>query len=319
MNVSKQSIVGQNYMHTKPTVSTIMPFYNTPGTFIQEAIKSVFAQRYDSWELLLVDDGSIGESTDIARDFAKRYPEHVRYLEHPAHENRGLSASRTLGITEAKGQFIAFLDSDDVWLPHKLEQQLAIIDAHPEVMMIYGNTQYWYSWTGSREDQRRDFIPKLGVRAGTVVHPPALLPLFLRGEAAVPCTCSIVVRREVFEQIGGFEASFPNMYEDQVFYSKVCLEAPVLVADTCWDRYRQHPGSTCSTAERTGQERAARRTFLNWLEQYVAARQIKDPEVWKALREELRRHETSQGSDVSDLAQYFRRRMRKLVRRMRPF
>src|SRR5918999_1055965 len=115
-------------MSSKPLVSVIMIFLNAEK-FIEEAIESVFAQTYDSWELLLVDDGSTDDSTDIALRYAQQNPERVRYLEHDSHLNRGMSASRNLGITHAIGEYIAFLDADDVWLPHKLEQQVAILSS----------------------------------------------------------------------------------------------------------------------------------------------------------------------------------------------
>jgi glycosyltransferase involved in cell wall biosynthesis len=268
-------------------VSVIMPFFNTPVQFLQEAVESVFTQSYENWELLLVDDGSTSECSIVARQCAVRYPEKVRYLEHPGHHNRGASASRNLGIHHAKGDYIALLDADDVWLPHKLEQQVAIIESHPAAAMVYGNTQYWYSWTGNAEDRRRDFVPRLGLNPNSLVDPPRLLPSFLRGDAAVPCTCSLLVRREVFNEIGGFETAFPNMYDDQVFYSKVCLAASVFVADTCWDRYRQHPDSTCSVSKDTGQDLSSRRTYLKWLTEYITQKQCVDQDVWRVLRREL--------------------------------
>src|SRR5919198_1004258 len=105
-----------------PLVSAIIIFLNAER-FIQEAIESVFAQTYDAWELLLVDDGSTDGSTAIARRYAEQHPGKVRYLEHNGHQNRGKSASRNLAIRNCTGEYIAFLDADDVWLPRKLEQQ----------------------------------------------------------------------------------------------------------------------------------------------------------------------------------------------------
>lgn len=285
---------------------------------MREAIESVLAQSYEDWEILLVDDGSAGESTGQAQQYARQYPGKVRYLDHRGHRNRGLSASRNLGIEQARGQYIALLDADDVWFPHKLEQQVAILESCPEAAMLYGNTEYWYSWTGNAEE-RRDFVPRLGLKPNTLIDPPTLLPSFLRGDAAVPCTCSLLVRREVFDDIGGFEAAFPNMYEDQVFYSKVCLAAPVFVADTCWDRYRQRPESICAVAEKTGQAHTARLIYLRWLEQYVSAQQNEDPEVWKALRAELRRCNSARGWDVLEPLEYIKRRVRKVLLRMRSY
>ena len=89
-------------MSSKPLVSGIIIFRNTQK-FIEEAIQSVFAQTYDNWELLLVDDGSTDGSREIAQRYAIQYPEKVRYLEHENHQNLGVSAARNLGVTSAKG------------------------------------------------------------------------------------------------------------------------------------------------------------------------------------------------------------------------
>src|ERR687886_2833620 len=122
---------GMNRMSSEPLVSNIVIFLDA-GRFIQEAIESVFAQTHGTWELLLVDDGSTDDSTQIARRYAARCPEKVRYLEHPGHQNRGKEISRNLGISHAEGEYIAFLDADDVRLPHALEQQVAILNSYPE-------------------------------------------------------------------------------------------------------------------------------------------------------------------------------------------
>ena len=90
-------------MSSKPLVSVIVIFFNAED-FIQEAIESVFAQTYEHWELLLVDDGSTDKSRSIAERCAEQYPDKVRCLEHEGHQNRGMSASRNLGIDNAKYQ-----------------------------------------------------------------------------------------------------------------------------------------------------------------------------------------------------------------------
>jgi glycosyltransferase involved in cell wall biosynthesis len=295
-----------------PLVSVIIPFYDTPEPFITQAIESVIAQRYGNWEILLVDDGSTGRCTPVAQGYAQANPARVKYLEHPGHENRGLSASRSLGFRHAKGKFIAFLDADDVWFPNKLEDQVAILDAQPQAGMIYGRTQYWWSWTGNVEDRERDRIQDHGIRADALVKPPLLLMLFLRGKAAVPPPSSILVQRVVMEASGGFEtfgepdmvghartpeerramvSCLNNLYEDQVFYAKICLETPVFVSNDCWDRYRQHPESLCAVAT-SEQNRFARLTYLAWLEQYLSKHGLRDTKVWRALRSEMwfRRH-----------------------------
>ena len=134
-------------MPDRPRVSAVVIFLNEER-FLGEAIASVRSQSLDGWELLLVDDGSTDASAALAREAAASEPERIRYLEHPGHANRGMSASRNLGLAATRGEFVAFLDADDVWLPERLERAVALLDAHPEAEMVYGRTQYWRSWSG---------------------------------------------------------------------------------------------------------------------------------------------------------------------------
>src|SRR6516165_6057064 len=90
--------------------------------FLEEAVQSVFDQRLADWELILVDDGSTDRSTQMARDLAAR-DKRIRYVDHPGHENRGMSATRNLGVACATAPYIAFLDADDVWTSDKLTEQ----------------------------------------------------------------------------------------------------------------------------------------------------------------------------------------------------
>jgi glycosyltransferase involved in cell wall biosynthesis len=276
-------------MSNNALVSIITIFLNAEK-FIEEAIESVFAQTYDNWELLLVDDGSTDDSTQIALRYAERYPGKVRYLEHPGPRNRGMSASRNLGISQAEGEYIAFLDADDVWLAHKLQQQVAILGAHPEAGMVYGKTQYWHSWTRNPEDAHRDFVPQLGVRTDALFEPPMLLTLLHPlGRAASPPPSDLLLRWEVIERTGGFEESFRGknqLYEDQAFLSKVYLNESVFVASECWDRYRQHPEQCISVVRKAGQYHSVRLFFLSWLEEYLYNQGVEDAEIWKLLREE---------------------------------
>jgi len=154
-------------MNNKPLVSTVIIFLNAER-YIEEAIESVFAQTYDNWELLLADDGSTDGSSAIAHRYAERYPERVRYVEHPGHENRGMSATRNLGFRNARGEYLALLDADDVWLAHKLEQQVAILNAQPNAGMVYAPTQYWYSWADHSESAPADYVPDLGVAPNSI-------------------------------------------------------------------------------------------------------------------------------------------------------
>src|SRR5438876_10917096 len=107
-------------MSNQPLVSVVIIFWNAER-FLREAIESVFAQAYVNWELLLVDDGSTDGSTAIARSGVEQDPQRVRYVEHPGHDNRGMSASRNLGIGNAQGAVVAFLDAEHVRPSNLLE------------------------------------------------------------------------------------------------------------------------------------------------------------------------------------------------------
>jgi glycosyltransferase involved in cell wall biosynthesis len=291
-------------------VSVVIPFYNTPPRFLEEAILSVFAQTYRNWELFLVDDGSVGPSSELALAWSERHPERVHYLEHPEHANRGTSASRNLGIKHGKGAYAAFLDSDDVWLPRKLEAAVHILEKNPEAGMVYGNTKYWYGWTGKFKDEQLDFTPRLGVEPDRSYQPPFLLPLFLEGKAAVPCPTSLLVRMTVLEQIGGFEESFTTPDEDQAFYAKVCLSVGIFVSGDCHELYRQHPSSVVAVARQEGTVDESRGMFLRWLHGYLIRTQVTDIGVWRELRRESWR--------IGPTSRFFPgKRMPLLVRRVR--
>ena len=267
-----------------PRVSVIMIFLNEEK-FIREAIESVLVQTYESWELLLVDDGSTDESSSIARQDANRYPGKVRYLEHDGHQNRGMSAARNLGLHEARGEYITFLDADDLWLPHKLERHVQILDSHPGVAMVCGRAQWWYSWTGKADDIHRDFIQPLDTDIDTLVEPPKLLVLSLLDPFS--SLCNILVRRAVVEAVGGYEDSFRGMYEDQVFRAKLCLSSTAFVSSDCAYRYRQHPEACTARCTRAGTYYSTRQVYLHWVEEYLSQKAAKGTEVWKVLQKEL--------------------------------
>jgi glycosyltransferase involved in cell wall biosynthesis len=267
---------------SQPLVSAIMIFRDEER-FIRQAIESVFAQAYDEWELLLVDDGSQDGSAQIARDYARRFPQKVRCLEHPHRESLGMSASRNLGIDNAKAELIAFLDADDVWLPDKLAEQIAILRSYPEAAMVYGATQYWYGWTGDAKDEARDFVARLDVEPETLVRPPLLVNSLLRNQVAT--ATAGLIRREAARQVGGYENSFRGLFEDQVFHSKVCLERPVYVSSRCWYRYRRHADSCCTQAA-GDQERSARLAFLDWLEKYSRLKGSGNDETYAIIERE---------------------------------
>lgn len=267
-----------------PLVSVMIPFYNTPSAFLVEAIESVLGQTYAHWELLLVDDGSTNlASSEVAQTYVATHPNKIRYLMHPGHVNRGLGPSRQLALSEAQGELVAFLDADDLWLPHKLTEQVALMIEHLEVGAIYGRTKYWYSWSDNPEEARRDYFPPIGQLKEMILPPPELLILFIQQQVAIPCMCSIMVRRTILEAIGGFEKGVHDFYyEDQMLYIKICQFVSVLVSDQCWDYYRQHSDSgTYKTGDTYLQ---LHRGYLDWLESYFEQDRVTNVRVWRTLR-----------------------------------
>ncbi len=270
-------------MLNQPLVSAILIFLNEEK-FIEEAIASVLAQTYSNWELILVDDGSTDHSSAIAKSYAEKLYQKVKYIEHEGHKNLGMSASRNLGIDNAQGEYIAFIDGDDVWLPNKLEQQVAIVSAQPDAAMVSGKTQWWYSWTGKESDKQRDFLQKLNLPLDTLVQPPAILTLFLQDEWA--SLHDLLIKKEAITAVGGYENSFPGMYEDQVFHAKLCSNFPAYIADRCWCRYRQHEAAcTFKTHDTDKGYFTARKAFLIWLQDYL--QQAGDTQVLLIVNQEL--------------------------------
>ncbi len=306
-------------MSGEPLVSVIIIFLDAEK-FLEEAIQSVYAQDFDDWELLLVDDGSTDRSTEIALKHAGDAPEKVSYWEHIRHENRGMSASRNVGIRQSRGRYIAFLDADDVWLQHKLKEQVAILESHPDAGMVYGASQYWRTWMPQLPAEPLfDSIPDLGIAPNTLVQPPALLTGALNATARTPCPSDLMVRAELARRVGGFEEHFRGiyqLYEDQAFLSKVYLVSPVFVTGTCWDKYRQHPDSCVSVVKKSGSKYTAGLYYLRWLSEYLVQQGVDNKEIWKALRRKRRQYRLPQVYRLLENTEGRLRGLRRLPRRM---
>jgi glycosyltransferase involved in cell wall biosynthesis len=274
-------------MSEKPLISIITPFLNRED-FLAEAIESVFAQTYEQWELLLVDDGSTDGSADVARRYAAEHPDRVRYLAHADRANRGPSASRNLARRHARGEWIALLDSDDVWYPVKLHTQLELLRAHPGARVIVNASQYWHGWTGHAEDLSRDRIVPVGGAQDAVTPPPRLLEdLYPLGPGNAPCVASVLLRSDLLEQIDGWEEDVRDPYEDQYFLTKIYLVAPVYIASLCLDRYRIHPTSFMKSGLSGDDYHTNRRRYLDWFEAYLADRGLSDSRAGHLVRRAL--------------------------------
>lgn len=116
--------------------SVIMPCYNS-GTFIRQAIESVRQQTYRDWELVVVDDGSTDDSADIIKGM-ERIDGRIKYFKNDTPSGSPIFP-RNIGVKHAHGRYIAFLDSDDIWLPNKLERQLKMFDQYEDMVICFSN------------------------------------------------------------------------------------------------------------------------------------------------------------------------------------
>jgi glycosyltransferase involved in cell wall biosynthesis len=252
----------------RPKISVITPFLNAE-TFLQHAINSVQTQTFSEWELLLVDDGSTDRSPSIASLAAAGDPR-IKLLQRPPELGGGAAAARNVGLRAAAGEFVAFLDADDVYESRMLEVYLGAFRGRPEVAMVYGPTRWWI-----QENPGRDWIASMDRQAERTHQPPSLLAwTIVLQMAEVPYTCAVLIRRSAIEAVGGFEEHF-ELYEDQALWAKLLLRFPAHVLSYCGARYRQHPGSTSVRAiadrkyDRLGPH-SARAKFLEWLHEYIA-------------------------------------------------
>jgi glycosyltransferase involved in cell wall biosynthesis len=277
-----------------PLVSVVMSFLNG-AKFIRDSVDSVLAQTYENWELVLVDDGSTDPSSEIARKYSESQPTKIRYVEHPGHANRGVTVSRNVAIRHCRGAYVALLDVDDQWLPGKLSQQVALMEANPEAIMIFGASLYWRSWTGTPEDADADAVREIWTAPDRLVQPPTMLKVsYPLGKGGAPCPSDLLLRKRFVEAIGGFVEEFVGIYqlfEDQAFLAKVYLNGAVFVSSQCWTRYRVHEDSCVSTVKQAGHYHRVRLYYLKWLKAYLRAAGVKDPQIRRTLDETLRRYD----------------------------
>ncbi len=192
-----------------PLVSVIIPTYNR-GWIIKEAIDSVLAQDYRDFELIVVDDGS----TDNTPEVLDAYRGTIKVFRQ---ENKGVSAARNRGIAEASGRFIAFLDSDDLWLPQKLSRQVEFFNTTPDAL-ICQTEEVWIRSGVRVNPKKRHQKP-----SGMIFEPS--LALCLVSPSAV------MIRRSLLEIVGNFDETLPAC-EDYDLWLRISCRFPVYRIDT---------------------------------------------------------------------------------------
>jgi glycosyltransferase involved in cell wall biosynthesis len=167
-------------------VSVIIPTYNR-ANFVVEAIESVLAQTYKNFEIIVVDDGS----TDGTEKTLEPYRDRIVYI---YQENQGPAAARNAGIRRATGQYIAFLDSDDLWMRDKLELQVEYLDEHPDYGLIHTNFERWELCNGEVVQVRLGY--RYPIPTGYIHR-----YMFMGGAVLIP---TVLLRKECFHKVGYF-------------------------------------------------------------------------------------------------------------------
>jgi glycosyltransferase involved in cell wall biosynthesis len=215
-----------------PLVSIIMNVRNG-GAFLREALDSVMTQTFADWELIVWDDCSTDDSASIVSHY---HDERIRYFLSP--EETPLGTARDRAIRQARGEWLAFLDQDDVWLPHKLEKQIALIDHG--VGIIYGRTVLFDSRRGDLRDydyaHEFETLPEGDIFAELFRH------------ACFIAMSSAVLRRSAVVEIGGVPDTI-QVVPDYYLYVAIARHYRARAVQEIVTRYRTHPGSMSSSRD----------------------------------------------------------------------
>jgi glycosyltransferase involved in cell wall biosynthesis len=206
-----------------PEISVIIPTYNS-AAYLAQAVDSVLAQSHKDLEALVIDDGSADDTEQVMR----RYGLPVRYLRQA---NQGVAVARNRGIEESRARWIAFLDADDTWLPHKLERQMAALRESPGARACYS------AFTVVSSD-----LDAIGVRRSPR-EGTALEDLVLRGNV-IGSICTVVCDRALFDRTGGFDPAL-SQCADWDMWLRLAVHTDFLYIDEPLVTYRQH-GSNMS-------------------------------------------------------------------------
>jgi glycosyltransferase involved in cell wall biosynthesis len=234
-----------------PLVSVVMPAYNC-AEVVAEAIESALAQGYPNLEILVVNDGSTDDTATVLARFADR----IRVIDVP---NGGPARARNIGLGRARGEYIAFLDADDVWIPGKLAAQVAHLQAHPEVGVCYTG---WHVWHG---DDRGVFVrPPWSARALSAPAIDAAHSGWIYGRLLFDCellTTTVMIRAGVARETGFFDTALA-VGEDYDYWLRLSRARQITRLDCIGALYRVLANSASRTARRVNFEYEVVRTAV---------------------------------------------------------
>ena len=227
-------------------VSVIIPTYNR-ADYLKLALKSVIEQTYKNIEVIVVDDGSTDHTAEVIASFNNS---RIKYF---YQENTGLpAAGRNLGLRECSGAYIAFLDSDDMWHPEKLEKQVRYLCEHPQYYLVYSN-----AWIIDDFELQKGLLLKSGtLKQGKIFRK------LINGNFIPVMT--VLMRREVFENVGFFNEDYSiRAAEDYEYWLRIALHYKFGFIDEPLAMYRKHSGSTISKANSAQLGQKVLSLFLN--------------------------------------------------------
>ena len=201
-------------------VSVIVPVYNR-AHLVSETIESILAQTYEPVEIILINDGSTDESLSILKKYESQFPENIRVIDQ---KNQGQIAARNNGIKIARGEYVAFLDSDDLWLEEKLERQIPLFEEG--VALVYSGTNI------IDENGRTIRIEPADQSISGYIYPQLLVKNRMTGG-------TVVVTAEVLKQVGVFSSEF-KAAENWDLWLRICKLYSARVVSEPLIKYRVH-------------------------------------------------------------------------------
>jgi glycosyltransferase involved in cell wall biosynthesis len=233
-----------------PTVSVVMPTYNRVG-LLPDTITSILDQDFEDLEFLVVDDGSTDNTAEVIREIQEKEPR-LRYL--PLPENRGIGYARQTGLEHVSGRYIALADSDDLWLPDKLEVQVELLEKYPEIDILFGD--YWdvdyvrgteASGFAQTQEGMKHLVVRLLADNLWLVEGGVETGLLKSNFIAAP---TMLLRTGVFEKVGGFNTKLKTTIDFEFGWRAAVLGAQYAYTNRLLIKRYRYESSV--TAQRIG-------------------------------------------------------------------